>query len=75
MYHLLSRVELKLLDTHFLYGAQLIVHQELNLVVGLICAVIVCVLCQHPLTLSHTDFLTGLYCRELFGAVEDIKVH
>ena len=43
--------------------------------VGLRCAIIERVLCQQPYTLSHADHLSGSFCRELFGAIDDIKVH
>ena len=45
------------------------------MVVGLRCAIVVGIMCQQPYTLSHVDSLLGSYSRELFGAMEDIKVN
>jgi len=53
----------------------LIIHQVLNPVVGLRYAIIVRVLCQQPYPLSHADYLSGSYCQELFGTMENIKIH
>ena len=43
--------------------------------VGLKYVIVAGVLCQQPKPLSHADNLSGSYCRELFGAMEDIKIH